>query len=93
MEAHRNRGRRLRKSFEHKESLLDKPRVGFAKKRRIRRIVFSICAILVIGAVTYGLSRLEPAAPSVDRSTVFIDEVKRGPMLVDVRGIGTLAPQ
>jgi HlyD family secretion protein len=43
--------------------------------------------------VTYALSKLEPAAPSVERSAVFIDTVKRGPMLVDVRGIGTLVPQ
>lgn len=42
--------------------------------------------------VTMGLSRLKPAAPGVDRSTVWIDTVKRGPMLRQVRGLGTLTP-
>jgi RND family efflux transporter MFP subunit len=40
-----------------------------------------------------GLSRLKPAAPSVERSTVWIDTVKRGPMLRQVRGLGTLVPE
>jgi len=43
----------------------------------------------VVG-ITYGLTKLKPAAPSVDRATVWIDTVKRGPMLRDVRGLGTL---
>ena len=42
--------------------------------------------------VTMGLSRLKPAAPGVDRSTVWVDTVKRGPMLRQVRGLGTLTP-
>ncbi|MCA1593442.1 MAG: HlyD family efflux transporter periplasmic adaptor subunit [Acidobacteria bacterium] len=49
-----------------------------------------LCAILLI---TVGLARLKPAAPGVDRSTVWIDTVKRGPMLRQVRGLGTLVPQ
>ena len=51
-----------------------------------------VIALLFIGGVTFGLSRLRPAAPSVDRATVWSDEVKRGPMLREVRGIGTLVP-
>jgi HlyD family secretion protein len=43
--------------------------------------------------VTLGLSKLKPAAPSVERSTVWVDTVKRGPMLRQVRGIGTLVPE
>jgi HlyD family secretion protein len=43
--------------------------------------------------VTYGLSRLRPAAPSVDRATIWPDEVKRGPMVREVRGLGTLVPE
>lgn len=58
----------------------------------IRRIVLGVIALLFIGGVTFGLSRLRPAAPSVDRATVWSDEVKRGPMLREVRGIGTLVP-
>jgi HlyD family secretion protein len=59
----------------------------------IRRIVFGATAVLLIGGVTYGLSRLRPAAPTVDRATVWSDEVKRGPMLRELRGIGTLIPE
>ena len=59
----------------------------------IRRIVFGTTAVLLIGGVTYGLSRLRPAAPTVDRATVWSDEVKRGPMLRELRGIGTLIPE
>ena len=59
----------------------------------MRRIVLGAAAILLIGGVTYGLSRLRPAAPSVDRATVWSDEVKRGPMLRELRGIGTLIPE
>jgi HlyD family secretion protein len=50
-------------------------------------------AVLLIGGVTFGLSRLRPAAPSVDRATVWSDDVKRGPMVLEVRGIGTLIPE
>ena len=49
-------------------------------------------AVLLIGGVTFGLSRLRPAATSVDRATVWSDDVKRGPMVLEVRGIGTLIP-
>jgi len=59
----------------------------------IRRIVLGSSAVLLIGGVTYGLSRLRPAAPTVDRATVWSDEVKRGPMLRELRGIGTLIPE
>jgi len=59
----------------------------------IRRIVLGFAAVLLIGGVTYGLSRLRPAAPTVDRATVWSDEVKRGPMLRELRGIGTLIPE
>src|SRR5919106_6096179 len=43
--------------------------------------------------VTLALSRLSPAAPTVERSTVWIDTVKRGSMLRQVRGPGTLVPE
>jgi len=45
------------------------------------------------GGVSWGLSRLKPAAPSVERATVWLDTVKRGPMLRQVRGLGTLVPE
>ena len=49
--------------------------------------------MVLIPLVTYALSRLKPAAPSVDRATVWTDTVKRGPMLREVRGLGTLVPE
>jgi len=46
-----------------------------------------------VGVITLGLSKLKPAAPGVERGTVWIDTVKRGPMVRDVRGQGTLVPE
>jgi HlyD family secretion protein len=72
---------------------MDIQRPSNARAKMIRRIVMGTVALLFIGGVTLGLSRLRPAAPSVDRATVWSDEVKRGPMLREVRGIGTLVPE
>ena len=72
---------------------MDIPRPSNARAKLIRRIVLGAAAVLLIGGVTYGLSRLRPAAPTVDRATVWSDEVKRGPMLRELRGIGTLIPE
>ena len=62
------------------------------RQRKRRRIVYAALGVGVVALVTMGLSRLKPAAPGVDRSTVWIDTVKRGPMLRQVRGLGTLTP-
>ena len=64
-----------------------------AKKKKIRRMIIAVVAILAIGGVTYAVSQLKPAAPSVDRAAVWVDTVKRGPMLRLVRGSGTLVPE
>src|SRR3977135_3698916 len=61
-----------------------------ARRKLIRRIVYIALIVDAIPLITWGLSRLKPAAPSVDRATVWIDTVKRGPMLREVRGLGTL---
>ena len=61
-----------------------------ARRKLIRRIIFIALIVAAIPLITWGLSRLKPAAPSVDRATVWIDTVKRGPMLREVRGLGTL---
>jgi HlyD family secretion protein len=63
------------------------------KKKKIRRILYACGALLVIGAITVGVMRLQPAAPGVDRATVWIDTVKKGPMTRQVRGSGTLVPE
>ena len=49
--------------------------------------------LVAVPLITWGLARLKPAAPSVERSTVWVDTVKRGPMNRDVRGLGTLVPE
>ena len=72
---------------------MDKPRPGVARNKRIRRILISIAIVLLATAGTYGLSRLKPAAPSVERATLWPDKVKRGEMLRDVHGTGTLVPE
>ena len=61
-----------------------------ARRKLIRRVVYIALIVAAIPLITWGLSRLKPAAPSVDRATVWIDTVKRGPMLREVRGLGTL---
>jgi RND family efflux transporter MFP subunit len=63
-----------------------------AKKNR-RRIVLVAVAVIVLAAATLGVLRLKPAAPTVERSTVWTDTVKRGPMVRQVRGNGTLVPR
>jgi len=63
------------------------------RKKKIRRILYGSAALAVIILISVGVSRLKPAAPSVDRATVWIDTVKRGPMLRQVRGSGTLVPE
>jgi HlyD family secretion protein len=63
------------------------------RKKKIRRILYGTAALAVIVFITVAVSRLRPAAPSVDRATVWIDTVKRGPMLRQVRGSGTLVPE
>lgn len=59
----------------------------------IRRIIYAVIVICAIPLITMGYMRLKPAAPPVERATVWIDSVKRGPMLRQVRGIGTLKPE
>lgn len=62
------------------------------KRKRRNRILITIAAILVIGGITLGVSRLKPAAPSVEFSTLWPDSVKRGSMLRQVHGLGSLVP-
>ena len=61
-----------------------------ARRKLIRRVIVITLIVAAIPLITYGLSRLKPAAPTVDRATVWIDTVKRGPMVREVRGLGKL---
>ncbi len=63
------------------------------RNRRLRTVLYAIVGLGVVSLITLGVSRLKPAAPSVERSTVWVDTVKRGPMLRQVRGTGTLVPE
>ena len=71
---------------------MDRPRVISPHRKRIRQAAYAGGGLALL-LVTLGLSRLKPAAPTVDRSGVLIDAVKRGPMLREVRGLGTLVPE
>ena len=62
-------------------------------KKNIRTAVMIVVGIAAIGGITYGLTKLKPAAPTLDRSTAVIETVKRGEMVRDVRGNGTLVPE
>jgi hypothetical protein len=73
--------------------VLDIPRRSNKRRRRIRRTIYYVVGLAAIASITIFLSRLKPAAPSVDKATVWIDTVKRGPMLIEVRGLGALVPQ
>src|SRR4026208_1140458 len=62
-------------------------------KKKIRNAVMIVIGIAGIGGITYGLTKLKPAAPTLDASTAVIETVKRGEMVRDVRGNGTLVPE
>ena len=72
---------------------MDIVRPEIKHKKKMRRIAYIAAAVVLIPLMTYALSRLKPAAPSVDGGTVWTGTVKRGPMLRDVRGLGTLVPE
>jgi HlyD family secretion protein len=71
----------------------DIKREGVAKKKLIKRIVYLILTAGAVGVISWRLSLLKPAAPTVEGATVWIDQVKRGPMVRQVRGLGTLVPE
>jgi HlyD family secretion protein len=71
---------------------MDIARPEFKQQKRRRQILWSALGIVVLAAATIGVTRLKPAAPEVERSTVWTDTVKRGPMLRQVRGLGSLIP-
>ncbi len=74
----------------HRILNMDIPRRNVKRRRYVRRSLYATTGLVVIAVVTVGLSRLEPAVPSVDRRTLWVDTVKRGLMLRQVRGVGSL---
>lgn len=72
---------------------MDVARPETKRRKRIRRYIYAGSGLVATVLVTAALARLKPAAPAVDRATIWTDTVKRGPMLRDVRGLGTLVPE
>ncbi len=72
---------------------MDVPRPDVARKKKKKRLIIGGASLLALILVTVAISRLKPAAVSVDRAAVWVDTVKRGPMLRQVRGLGTLVPE
>ncbi|HUZ94535.1 MAG TPA: efflux RND transporter periplasmic adaptor subunit [Edaphobacter sp.] len=72
---------------------MDISRPDIKRKKLRRQLVVAGCAVLVVGAAAFFVTRLKPAAPEVERATVWTDTVKRGPLLRQVRGPGTLVPR
>jgi HlyD family secretion protein len=70
---------------------IERPDLKRKQRRRITFVILSLAALLA--AAIYGVSRLRPALPSVERSAIWTDTVKRGPLIRQVRGIGTLVPR
>lgn len=72
---------------------MDIARPSNARKKRLRQLIYGGILMFAVLLVTVGLSRLKPAAPTVERAVVWPDTVKRGPMIRQVRGLGTLTPE
>jgi HlyD family secretion protein len=72
---------------------MDIARPSNARQKRIRNAIYIGVGLLVVALISVGLSRLKPAAPTVERAVVWPDTVKRGPMVRQVRGLGTLTPE
>jgi HlyD family secretion protein len=72
---------------------MDIQRKGVARNRLVRRVIWITFAAAVVAVGGWRINQLKPAAPPVERSTVLIDTVKRGPLVIDVHAIGTLVPE
>jgi HlyD family secretion protein len=72
---------------------MDIQRKNVGRNKAIRWTIVGVVAVAVVGGVGYGVTRLKPAAPGVDMSALWPDTVKRGPMVREVRGLGTLVPE
>jgi HlyD family secretion protein len=82
-----------RPGFDAPRNTMDVKRPQRKNRKRVKMAAYAAVGVIAIGAITYALSRLEKASPSVTRSTVLTDTVKRGQMLRQVRGLGTLIPE
>lgn len=72
---------------------MDIARPQLLQAKRRKRITIGVISVVVLATATFLLSRLKPAAPTIERNLVWVDTVKRGPMVRQVRGLGTLVPE
>ena len=72
---------------------MDIARPDIARKRKFRQSFYAVLAVVAVSLITVAVSRLQPAAPRVDRDAIYLDTVGRGPMVRQVRGVGTLVPE
>jgi HlyD family secretion protein len=72
---------------------MDLPRPDLTRKKRLRQTLLVLLSLTAVALATVGLSWLKPALPSVEKATLLIDTVKRGQLLREVRGTGTLVPE
>jgi HlyD family secretion protein len=72
---------------------MDVARPRRTRSERFRKAAYTATVVLIVGGALFGATRLRPAAPTVEASTLWPDTVKRGPMVRQVRGLGTLVPE
>jgi RND family efflux transporter MFP subunit len=72
---------------------MDISRPDLKQKKRRQQYIWGACGVVALAAIAFFVARLKPAAPTVDRATVWTETVKRGPMVRQVRGPGTLVPR
>ncbi|MGP8248307.1 MAG: efflux RND transporter periplasmic adaptor subunit [Bryobacteraceae bacterium] len=72
---------------------MDIPRKNAGRRKLIRWTVTGFITLAAVTGISFGVKRLKPAAPSVDMSTLWPDTVRRGPMVREVNGLGTLVPE
>jgi HlyD family secretion protein len=72
---------------------MDVPRKNARRNKIVRWTITAVIGVAVVGGLSYALTRLKPAAPPVEMSTLWPDTVRRGPMVREVHGLGTLVPE
>ena len=72
---------------------MDIQRTGIVKRKLIRRAIFLVAAAAVAMAANWRMGQFKPAAPVVEMASIWADTVKRGPLVREVRGLGTLVPE
>ena len=72
---------------------MDVHRPDLANARRRKRLIIAAVVTVLVAVATFGVSRLKPAAPEVESGGLFIDTVKRGSFVRQVRGTGVLVPE